>query len=66
MKIEEIRELNDKELVERTDAEVTRLDQMKINHSISPLDNPALIKQQRRMIARMRTVLHQRNLINNK
>ena len=66
MKIEEIRELNDKELVERIDAEVTRLDQMKINHSISPLDNPALIKQQRKMLARMKTVLHQRNLTNNK
>lgn len=62
MKIEEVRELNDKELVERIDAEVTRLDQMKINHSISPLDSPAQIKQQRRMIARMKTVLHQRKL----
>ena len=62
MKIEEIRELNDKELVERIDAEVTRLDQMKINHSISPLDNPALIKQQRKMIARLKTVLHQRKI----
>ena len=62
MKIGEIRELNDKELLERIDAEVARLDQMTINHSISPLDSPAQIKHQRRMIARMKTVLRQREL----
>ncbi|MCD7972092.1 MAG: 50S ribosomal protein L29 [Candidatus Azobacteroides sp.] len=62
MKIGEIRELNDKELLERLDAEVARYDQMKINHSISPLDSPAQIKQQRRMIARIKTVLRQREL----
>lgn len=62
MKIAEIKELSTKELLERVDAEVARLDQMTINHSISPLDNPAQIKQQRRIIARMKTVLRQREL----
>ncbi|MDR2474455.1 MAG: 50S ribosomal protein L29 [Bacteroidales bacterium] len=62
MKITEIRELNDKELQERVETEIIRLEQMTINHSISSLDNPALIKQQRRTIARMKTVLHQREL----
>ena len=57
MKIAEIRELSTKELLERVDAEVAAYDQKVINHSISPTDNPAQIKQQRRMIARMKTEL---------
>ena len=46
MKIAEIRELSTKELVERIDAEVAAYDQKVINHSISPSENPAQIKQQ--------------------
>ena len=45
MKIAEIRELSTKELLERVDAEVAAYDQKKINHSISPMDNPSQIKQ---------------------
>ena len=51
MKIAEIRELSTKELVERIDAEVAAYDQKVINHSISPSENPAQIKQQRRMLS---------------
>ncbi|MCD7915127.1 MAG: 50S ribosomal protein L29 [Tannerellaceae bacterium] len=64
MKIAEIRELSTKELLERVDAEVASLDQKKINHSISPMNNPAQIKQLRRTIARMKTELRQRELNN--
>ena len=64
MKIAEIRELSTKELVERIDAEVAAYDQKVINHSISPSENPAQIKQQRRMIARMKGELRQRELNN--
>jgi len=62
MKIAEIRELSTKELLERVDAEVAAYDQKVINHTISPTDNPAQIKQQRRMIARMKGELRQREL----
>ncbi|MDR1114644.1 MAG: 50S ribosomal protein L29 [Tannerella sp.] len=66
MKNVEVKGLNTKELKERIDAEVTSLNQMKINHSISPLDNPAQIKHLRRTIARLKTELHQREqIINN-
>ena len=64
MKIAEIRELSTKELVERIDAEMAAYDQKVINHSISPSENPAQINQQRRMIARMKTELRQRELNN--
>ena len=37
---------------------------MKINHAISPIDNPAAITRDRKMIARMKTELRQRELNN--
>ncbi|MCD7931761.1 MAG: 50S ribosomal protein L29 [Tannerellaceae bacterium] len=64
MKIAEIRELSTQELLERVDAEVTALNQMEINHSVSPMENPTQIKQLRRTIARMKTELRQRELNN--
>jgi large subunit ribosomal protein L29 len=64
MKIKEVRELSTKEIEERIDAEVMSLDQKKINHSISPLDNPIQIKDQRRTIARLKTELRYRQLNN--
>ena len=51
MKIAEIRELSTKELLERVDAEVAAYDQKKINHSISPMDNPSEQKLKERMVS---------------
>ena len=65
MKIKEIRELSSKELLERIEAETSSLSKNRINHSISPLDNPSVIKDQRRTIARLKTELRQRELNNN-
>ena len=62
MKIAEIRETATNELAERIEAEVANYNQMVLNHSISPLDNPAQIKKLRRTIARMKAELHQREL----
>lgn len=64
MKIAEIREIGTSELVERIDTEVANYNQMVLNHSVSPLDNPAQLKQLRRTIARMKTELRQRELNN--
>lgn len=58
------KEIPTNDLVERVEAEVTNYNQMVLNHSISPLDNPAQIKQLRRTIARMKTELRQRELNN--
>ena len=65
MKIKEIRELSSKELLERIEVETSSLSQNRINHSISPLDNPSSIMEQRRTIARVKTELRQRELNNN-
>ena len=64
MKIAEIKEMTTTDLVDRVEAEVANYNQMVLNHSISPLDNPAQIRQLRRTIARMKTVLRERELNN--
>ena len=62
MKIKEIKELETKDLVEKVEAEVVKYNQMKLNHAISPLENPSESKATRRDIARMKTGLRQREL----
>ena len=62
MKIKEVKELETKDLVERIEAEVAKYNQMKLNHAITPLENPSQIKTVRRDIARMKSELHQREL----
>ena len=64
MKIAEIKEMTTNDLVERVEAEVMNYNQLILNHSISPMDNPAKIKQLRRTIARMKTELRERELNN--
>ena len=60
MKIAEIKEMTTNDLVERVEAETANYNQMVINHSISPLDNPAQIKQKKKKKARKKTELRQR------
>ena len=62
MKNSEIKELSTVDLVERIEAEKISYSQLVLNHSISPLDNPAKIKVLRRTIARMITELRDRKL----
>lgn len=62
MKIAEINELQTSELRERLDVEEANFHQLKLNHSISPVENPSRIKETRRTIARIKTVLRQREL----
>jgi large subunit ribosomal protein L29 len=66
MKTAEIRELSIKELEERIDTEKAQLLKLKLNHSISPLDNPMKITNTRKNIARLKTILTERNLKENK
>ena len=46
MKQEQLRELTDKELRERLETAEKEYMQLKIQHSISPLDNPAKITKE--------------------
>jgi len=62
MKTSEIRELSTPDLIERIDTERTMLVRMKLNHAITPLDNPQKIKQVKLTIARLLTELRNREL----
>lgn len=62
MKSKEVRELETKDLAERLETAVANYNQMKLNHSITPLENPSQIKAARSDIARMKTELRQREL----
>jgi len=62
MKTSEIKEMTISEIEERLDAEKQELTRMTLSHHISPLDNPMKIRQSRRNIARMLTILRQKQL----
>lgn len=62
MKKEEIKELSTKDLSDRLAEMEKEYTQLQINHAISPLDSPAKITTARRMIARVKTELRQRQL----
>ena len=57
MKASEVREMSIADLRERIEAEKANLDSMKVNHTISPLEDTSKIAKARRDIARMMTIL---------
>ena len=65
MKTSEIKELTDKEILEKIQLETETLVRLNMNHAVSPLDNPMKIKVARRNVARLKTVLRQRELNQN-
>ena len=62
MKNSEIIELTTEDLRERIETEKMALTKMKMNHVVSPLENPMQIRAARKTIARMLTELHKREL----
>ena len=56
----EIKEMSVQDLQERVASEKARLATMKVQHAVSPVENPSEIKKTRRDIARMLTVLRQK------
>ena len=64
MKKEEIREMSTADLRERLAQMEKDYLQARMNHAVTPLDNPAQLTADRRMIARVKTELRQRELNN--
>jgi large subunit ribosomal protein L29 len=62
MKSSEIKELSIQELTERLESEESMLVRMKMNHAVSPLDNPNKIVETRRNIARLKTEMRARQI----
>ncbi len=65
MKTSEIKELTSKEIVERLQVEKENLVRLKLNHAVSPLENPMIIKESKQSVARLKTILHERELNEN-
>lgn len=57
MKASEAREMSVAELRDRIEVEKANLETMKLNHTISPLEDTSKIKKARKDIARMMTIL---------
>ena len=57
MKASEVREMSIADLRERIELEKANLDTMKVNHTISPLEDTSKIAKARKDIARMMTIL---------
>ncbi len=57
-----IQELSTPDLQERLEEEKKQLTKLKLNHAVSPIDNPNRIKTYRRTIARIMTELRKREL----
>lgn len=62
MKTSEIKDLTTNEIREKIETEKAALTKMKMNHAVSPLENPMLIRTTRRNIARLMTELRKREL----
>jgi len=62
MKGSEIRELTLKEIEERIESEYSMLVRLKMNHAVSPMDNPNKIGETRKNIARLNTELKARQI----
>jgi len=62
MKQEVITQLSTPEIIERLEEENKQLSRLKINHTVSPLENPMKIREFKKMIARLQTELRNRAL----
>ena len=62
MKKEEIKELSIKDLRDRIEVAEKAYRELKVTHAISPIDNPAKITEDRREIARLKTVLREKEI----
>ena len=62
MKIDDIKNMPTNELTEKLKSVEAEYSQMLLNHAVSPLADTSKIKASRRDIARIKTILRQREL----
>ncbi len=62
MNAAEIRDMTDDEIRERIDQTQEELFRLRFRAATQPLDNPALLRALRRDVARLRTILREREL----
>ena len=62
MKQSEIKILSDDELVDKLQSLIKSQEDVKLTHAVSPIENPLVIRKNRRTIARMKTELAKRKI----
>ena len=62
MKASEIREQTTKELLVRLKEEQEKLLRLRLNHAVSSIEKPSEIREARKGLARLKTILHERRL----
>ncbi|HMB91733.1 MAG TPA: 50S ribosomal protein L29 [Rhodothermales bacterium] len=60
MKAKEVRGLSTEEVVERIREEEEQLRQLTFQHAIAQLENPMILRDKRRFVARLKTILNER------
>ena len=60
MKAKEIRNLGVEEIQQRIEEESAQLRQLQFQHAIAHIENPMLLRDKRRLVARLKTVLKER------
>lgn len=60
LKAKEIRELQADEIRQRVAEEEDQLRQLEFQHAIAHIENPMLLRQKRRLVARLKTVLNEK------
>lgn len=59
MKAKEIRELSVEEIEQRIREEEEEIEHLRFQHAVATLQNPSLLRQKRRLIARLKTILQE-------
>ena len=62
MKQEDIKNLSEDDLQENLAEQTANLEKLRMNHSVSPLENPKQLKEVRRTVARLKTEIKKREL----
>ncbi|MEA2041312.1 MAG: 50S ribosomal protein L29 [Bacteroidota bacterium] len=62
MKNSEIRQLTTQEIIEQLNEEKDNLTRLRINHKVSDLENPLVISESKKIIARYKTELRAREI----
>ena len=60
MRASEIRDLTSEEIVARLKEEEENLLRLRLNHAVSAVERPSDIRKQRRLLARLKTILQER------
>lgn len=64
-KFVELQEFSDEELMNELQEAITQSDKLRFDHGLKGLDNPKVLKEIRRDVARLKTEVRRRELQNN-